>query len=272
MDVTRAGAFCGLSLISAAAMSGTIIEIERFNDQGELDSTVTIAIQDGKLRMDQIDEEQQRSGLIYDGSRVIDMEISEGTYVLFDPATLLKAKQTRDPQATLREELLAEVPPRRRGAAKRPVSAPPRWLASKQKVSIQPTTRVSRQAGLYCRIYEVVSSDRVQFEYCMLDDRTRTDLIEFMNTSERASDLISEFFGVLGMPWMQQTMQFYWAHAYDIEGFPLRSTHFEDGALVSEFRLRSVRQELVAADAFAIPKNLRRRALLDFSAPPGAGL
>ena len=88
MDVIRAGAFCGLSLISAAAMSGTIIEIERFNDQGEIDSTVTIAIQDGKLRMDQIDEEQQRSGLIYDGERVIDMEISEGTYVLFDPATL----------------------------------------------------------------------------------------------------------------------------------------------------------------------------------------
>jgi hypothetical protein len=104
----------------------------------------------------------------------------------------------------------------------------------------------------------------------MLKDESRTDLNEFIDTSERMSDLISEFFDVLGTPWMQQAMQVYWSHAYDIDGVPLRVTEFEDGSVVDEFRMRSVRSETFAPEVFAIPKDFQRRAILDFTAPPRA--
>lgn len=268
MDVSRAVTFIGLCLISAAAMSGTIIEVERFNDEGERDSTISIAVQDGKLRMEQVDEEQQRSALIYDGNRVIDVNISERTYALIERDKLEKARKTLDPQATLREQLLAEVPSQRRGDAMLALSAPPGWSASKSKLTLQLTARAARQANLNCRIYQVLASKELKFEYCMFHDALRSDLNAFMETGERATDVISQFFGMLGMPWMQQTLRFYWTHAYDMEGLPLRVSEFEDGGLVSEFRVRSIRTSPVAADQFAIPKDYRRRAILDFSAPP----
>jgi hypothetical protein len=267
MDVIRTVAIFGLFSISGAAISGTIIEVERFNDDGERDSTITIALQDGKLRMDQIDEEEQRSALIYDGNRVIDVNISEHTYAVVERSKLAKAKQTLDPQATLREELLAEVPSQRRGDAMLALNAPPGWTASKQKLTVQPTSRTSRVGNLSCRIYQVLASKQVKFEYCMFADTQRTDLNAFMDAGEHASDLISEFFGTLGMPWMQQTMQFYWTHAYDMEGFPLRVSEFESGARMEDFRLRSIQEKSVAAEEFAIPKDYRRRAVLDFGAP-----
>jgi hypothetical protein len=267
MDVVRTVAICGLSLISGTAMGGTIIEVERFNDEGERDSTITIALQDGKLRMDQIDEEEQRSALIYDGDRVIDVNVSQRMYALVERARLVKAKQTLDPQATLREELLAEVPSQRRGDAMLALHAPPGWTASKQELTVRPTSRTARVGNLSCRIDQVLASKQLKFEYCMLNDPQRTDVSAFMDAGDRASDLISQFFGMLGMPWMQQTMQFYWTHAYDMEGFPLRVSEFENGGVIAEFRVRSVEEKSVAPELFAIPKDYRRRAVLDFGAP-----
>src|ERR1044072_1350595 len=54
MDVIRTVAICGLFSISGSAISGTIIEVERFNDDGERDSTITIALQDGQLPMGKV--------------------------------------------------------------------------------------------------------------------------------------------------------------------------------------------------------------------------
>src|SRR3954451_10132078 len=99
----------GLMLFGTSlAQGGTRLEVERYNQDGERDSTLTIEVQDGKLRMDQVDEEQQRSAFIHDGQRIIDANLSEFSYAVIERGVLEAAKAKQNPRAALREQLLSE--------------------------------------------------------------------------------------------------------------------------------------------------------------------
>ena len=257
----------GMLLASAGAHSGVAIEVERFNEDGERDSVVSIQVQDGKLRMDQIDEEDQRSASIYDGRRIIEANISERTYALIERDRLEAARKTSDPKRWLREQLLAEVPAQRRGDSIRMMSAPPRLPRQAGHITSEPTARVSHYAGIQCRVHRVIIDRQLRYEYCMASDSAAAPLKTFVDTGREMTNLLHEFFGLLGMPTMQDAMELFWTHVYDIEGVPLALREFEDGALVSESRIRSIESKDIDAHAFDIPAKLRRRAVLDFSAP-----
>ena len=262
-------ALAGLFVMSCAR-AGVSIEVERFNDSGERDSTITIQVEHGKLRVDQLDEEARRSAFIYDGRRVIDANLSEHSYALIERDQLEAAHRTANPQAWLREQLLAEVPVQRRADSMRILSAPPVLPGLEGTLSIEPTAHASRHAGIECRIYRVLIDGQARYEYCMAQGTAATKLKDFVDAGREATDLLSEFFATLGAPWMKDTLRLYWTHVYGIEGVPLELKELEGGAVISEFRVKAIGFTDIAADVFEIPEKLHRRGVLDFSAPASA--
>ncbi|MFL6618817.1 MAG: hypothetical protein ACJ8MH_09455 [Povalibacter sp.] len=263
----------GLMLFATSLVQGgTRLEVERYNQDGERDSTLTIQVQDGKLRMDQVDEEQQRSAFIYDGQRIIDANLSEFSYAVIERGVLEAAKAKQNPRAALREQLLAEVPSQRRADSIRVMSSPPTPFRNQRgEVTIERTSRSQDAAGLHCDVYRVLISKELRYEYCVATATAAAPFREFVESGARATELLKDFFGMVGMPWMQDSLHLYWTHAYDIEGVPLHVREFEDGALVCEFRVRSIKAEPVDPGVFEVPQHLHRRAILDFSAPPFTG-
>lgn len=257
-------------LFAVRASAGTVLEVERRNQDGEIDSTITAYVQDGRLRFDQVDEERQRSSLIYDGERLIDVDISAGSYAVIERSRIERARRTPDPQQTLRGELLAEVPAARRGDSISMLSRPPLSIGPVHNVQKNvPTARFATHAGMDCRVYQVLFNGHLRYEYCMAMP-VPAQLAGFVASSAQASDLVRQFYDTLGAPWLSDALQLYWAHVYDIEGAPLSLREYEDDALVSEFRIVTINKRPLDAGQFGIPHGLRKRAVLDFSAPPNA--
>jgi hypothetical protein len=256
--------FYGLLATAALAHGGTFIEVDRYNQDGERDSTVTLHVQDGKLRVDQIDEEQMRSGLIYDGERVVELNISERTYALIERERVERAKKKLDPRGTLRAELLAEVPAERRGDSMRILSTP---RPSSAEIIVRPTARARRELGMTCRVFEVRQGQQLGYEFCMHEGEQQPQLREFMQAREGATALLSEFFRVLDMPVPQAVIALQMAPPHQAKGVALWSHQLNNGKTISEFRVSAVRSQEIDASVFQIPAGLNRRAVLDFTAP-----
>ncbi len=271
MSRTTTAILC--ALLAAPAIAGSVFDIERRNEDGQIDSTITAYVQDGKLRVDQIDEEEQRTSLIYDGERLIDIDLSGGSYAIVERKRIEAARRTEHPDRTLRDELLAEVPAARRGDSMSMLSRPPLSIGPVRGVQKNvPTARYARYAGMRCRVHQVLFNAQLHYEYCMVYPAPPA-LESFMTASDDATALLHDFYATLGAPWLNDAMQRYWTHVFDLPGAPLWLREYEDGAVISEFAIVAVRTETIDATRFAVPHGLRKRAVLDFSAPrnaPGA--
>jgi hypothetical protein len=253
--------------LPASVLAGIVVDVARYDGESdEPDSTITLYAQDGNLRMDQIDEEQKGSRLLFLSDRILDIDLSEQHYAVIERARLRAAQRSPNPTATLRADLLAEVPPARRYQVERLLTDPLRSAPQKRILNHRITSQQLTAFGGVCRVYRVEADGELMHEYCMLPEHA--GMQEVMETSERMSALMSDFFDTLGLPWMQDAMQLWWTHAYAISGVPVLTREFEEGAVISEFRILQVRSAALPSETFDPPDNLRPRAVLDFPFGP----
>lgn len=140
------------------SVAGTVIEVSRYNLRNNArDSTLTLRTQDGKLRIDQTDEEGRETTLLFTGDQILDVDWANHTYAVIDRGRIAAARRAADPTATLRAELLAEVPPSRRLHSQRLMSAPPELIVRDADRDIQlrqtPRYKIAARVGERCQVH-----------------------------------------------------------------------------------------------------------------------
>lgn len=249
------------------AQAGTVLQEVRINlESGQQDSTSTLYAQDGRLRLDQIDEEGRATRLIFTGDRVYDIDLDRRTYSLIDKARLDATNAKPNARAVLRAELLALVPPRDQSAVEKIMSQPvPKiYEARERRIEIRPTAQRQRQQGWSCRMHEVLVDDAVAYEYCTTPVDNIAGAQDVLVSSRALSKLVQYQFDSVGMGWMANAMAHHWTHAYALPGFPVIARDFEEGAAYAETRLDQARTEELPTSTFELPSGLRRVSLIDF--------
>jgi hypothetical protein len=254
-----AGFIFGLSAMSPA-QAGMLIRLSRTNlHTGQVDSHIELLGDDRGFLMRQVDEDDQHIGSLYTGGRFFELDYSKRTYDIVDPQMIREAKATPVPAATLREKLLAEIPPERRAATEQLFWAPPGGPIDWQHrdIQIHPEVQRRRVLGHDCRCYGVLVDGKREREFCVMQIEENGDLAHFMRLSRDASTLVVNLYTTLEMPWMVEAGRREWSHVYDVSGFPLVSRSYEDGEPDEEFRVLSIEQQELPSDVFEVPKGFR---------------
>jgi|GEM_PF-803625 len=264
-----------ICLTSQLALAGT--QLLMSNQQASDAATTTeIAIQNGKLRLEDSDSNKRdRQLMIYDSATDSMMVINhnEKSYTIIDANTMNQIQQEMAQVKKQMEEQLANLPPEQRAMVekmmqgkmmqgKMPMMSDPQAESKpKPKAQVNSTGKSTSISGFDCEFVEVTTSGEKKREMCVTD----------WGNLDNDKEVAAAFKGMIGFfdrmfqsmrkiaPMMEE-MPF--SEIEQIGGFPVQIKEFSGEQVKAVSKLLSVKSHDYSAQDFEPPKDYRKKELM----------
>lgn len=249
---------------AAAAMAGTVMELttREMKDPKAKPTTQVIAIQDGRIRMEQAGHTEFT---IFRDETVYHVDTADKTYTKIDRAQMEQLSGQLAGMRKQMEERMAQMPPEQRKMMEEAMSrmgagaAVPGAAKSAPPVTTRDTGRNETVNGYSCRIWEVSINDRKESDFCVAAPTAvpgGTDVYKAMQQMGEIAKRFTQDLGAMGIA------QGAWSELQKINGVPvLMRDYDESGKLDSETRLTSAKTQSVPASSFDVPAGFKENKL-----------
>ncbi len=252
-----------------AAHAGVVIHnVERSLPNGKERANQTMYVQNGMMRIDVLDERGHVTDMtIYRDGILWDVNVAERSYRKIDKAAMQQASQQINQAMEQMKARMANMPPERRAVIEKMMAGRQGSAASHApEITWGDTGRTEHVAERSCHLWESKRGGAIMMQYCVISPAKLPGGEETYSTMRSFAKSFKDAFS--GMPErMRQAAARSMAWFEKANGYPILTRSFERGKPFREESLKSIDQQNVPADKFAIPKGFKAVAF----GPHGGG-
>ena len=252
----------GLVAIAAPLYAGVEMDLVTKDGEGAVTESVKLFAQSGKIRMEDIgDSSGQKMSMIFIGQEFIVVDHTDQSYIVMDEAMVAElGAKVNDAMAAIREQL-AHMPPEQRAAMEQMLVGQMAGMMNAEADA--PAARVEKiGVGSWqtedCTQYAVFEgADKTQ-EICAtpLSDIDGADevMLAFQSMAKFINSISDSMPGALGASMAQNPMGL----IEQIDGFPVRTIDYVDGALRAITTLETIEDKSLDPGLFTIPEGYKQ--------------
>lgn len=254
-----------LLLLPAAARAGVVARFETKDPKRHTTEYGRLLAQDGHYRMDRLDGDQVVASVIITDGRNIIVDHAKKFWSEVDTLALKQMQEELQMAAAAFDQKVAQMPPEQRDLMVQQLSGPLPEAAARE---IEKTDEQADQSGFPSRRYRILASGTLVREIWATpwDKVPGAAEIQAAQSAMEAyyQRLTAVFAGVksqvLGVP-LYNSPENPFADFGKIDGFAVLTRNFADGRSLAETVLLEVKEEKLAANAFAIPEGFTQKAM-----------
>ena len=261
MKKSVAPSISALLLLSPLAYGGVVMDMVTMNASGQETERSKIYAQSGKIRMEQVDENETAATMIFLGNEFLYIDDREKSYIVMDEAMLDEVSAKINEAMQEMEAQLASMPPEQRAMLEQMMKGQMQGMIAEQAPS-SPAPRVeAKGSGKWksynCRQYAVFEGAEKVQDVCAaeLDEVDGTD--EVIETFRNMAAYITKM--TESMPMRSDDGINPGELMDEIDGFPVHTIDYENGVVVRETSLDSVTEQNLDEGLFAAPEGYRRQ-------------
>jgi len=250
-----------LLLLSPLAYAGVVMDMVTMNASGQETERSRIYAQSGKIRMEQVAENETATTMIFLGNEFLYIDDREKSYIVMDEAMLDEVSAKMSEAMQQMEAQLASMPPEQRAMVEKMMQGQMQGMTA-QQAPASPAPRVEvKGSGEWksykCRQYAVFEGAEKVQDLCAakLDEVGGADEVfeAFRNMAAYITKMAESMpMGSGGRINPGELMD-------EIDGFPVHTIDYENGAVTRESSLDSVTEQDLDEGLFAAPEGYRRR-------------
>lgn len=250
-----------LLLLSPLAFAGVVMDLVTMNASGQEAERSRIYAQSGKIRMEQSDGNETAATMIFLGSEFLYVDHREKSYVVMDEAMLDEVSAKMSEAMKEMEAQLASMPPEQRAMVEQMMKGQMQGMAAQQAPSSSAPRIEAKDSGEWksyrCRQYVVFEGAEKVQDICAaeLDEVDGAD--EVIETFRNMAAYITKM--TESMPMRSDDRINPGELMAEIDGFPVHTIDYENGAVVRETWLDSVTEQDLDEGMFAAPEGYRRQ-------------
>jgi hypothetical protein len=241
---------------SSASLAGVVMQMQDKDLQNPKAQarTQTFYFQDGAFRTETAGESE--ASVFHDQTMYM-LDTAKKTYRKFDKAQMQNLADQLGGMRKQMEARMATLPPEQRAMIEKAmggagVTSGTAGKPSGPVFSVRDTGRNESAAGYDCRLWEILSDGRKEYEICAAGPAafpSGNDMIKSMVGIGDFLSSLAKSFGGLGAG-----VGGYWSQIQKINGVPIITRDFDSkGKLDSETRATLVKNESIPAALFAVP-------------------
>jgi len=261
MKKSVAPSISALLLLSPLAYGGVVMDMVTMNASGQETERSRIYAQSGKIRMEQVDENETAVTMIFLGNEFLYIDDREKSYIVMDEAMLDGVSAKINEAMQEMEAQLASMPPEQRAMVEQMMKGQMQGMTAQQAPS-SPAPRVEAKGGgewksYKCRQYTVFEGAEKVQDLCAakLDEVGGADEVfeAFRNMAAYITKMAES------MPMGSDNRINPGELMDEIDGFPVHTIDYENGAVAREYSLDSVTEQDLDEGMFAAPEGYRRQ-------------
>jgi hypothetical protein len=250
-----------LLLLSPLAYAGVVMDMVTMNVSGQETERSRIYAQSGKIRMEQVDGGETAATMIFLSNEFLYVDHREKSYIVMDEAMLDDVSAKVNEAMKEMEAQLANMPPEQRAMVEQMMKGQMQGMTAQQAPS-SPAPRVEATGSgewrsYKCRKYEVFEGAEKVQDVCAaeLDEVDGAD--EVIETFRNMAAYITKM--TESMPMRSDDRINPGELMDEIDGFPVHTIDYENGAVARETSLDSVTEQDLDEGMFAAPEGYRRQ-------------
>ncbi|MGI9273101.1 MAG: hypothetical protein ACR2QT_15085 [Woeseiaceae bacterium] len=251
--------FSGILLLAASAVhAGVEMDLVTTNASGTVSEQMKLYAQSGNIRMDDIGGSSgENASMIFLGTEFIVLDHSNQTYIVIDEATMAQVGSQIDAAMQQMQAQLANMPPEQAAMVEQMMQG---QMASMMGGDDTPAPVIQQSGsgqwqGSACTQYTVLIAGQITQMLCAapLDDIDGVDeaMEAFENMAVFITSMADSLPGGMGDAMADNPM----GMMDQIDGFPVITVEYLDGAVLAETTLQSVVEADFAASLFSPPEN-----------------
>ena len=245
--------------LSSFANAGVVMDMVTKNASGRADDRSTIYAQSTMVRMDEVRGEEIASSMIFLGNEFLYVDHRKKSYIVMDEAMLDEVSAQISDAMKQMEAELARMPPEQRAMVEQMMKGQMGGMMGQQDAPPAPSVKAvgsGKWQSKTCRKYAVFEGPEKTQELCAakLDDVDGGD--EVMAAFRSMAAYITKMTESLPMG-MNEGMN-PGELMYQIDGFPVHTTDYENGVAVQETLLDSITEKDLQPELFMAPDGYRR--------------
>lgn len=252
-------------LLSLSLPSNAGVEMNLVTEvpAGDIVESVTVLAQNGKIRMEDIgDSSGADMAMVFVGQEFIVIDHSKKSYIVMDEAMMAEmGAKINDAMAQMQKQL-AGMPPEQRAMVEQMMEQQMGGFMGETDDSGPPTRVVETGSGSWdsgdCTQYAVYEGEEKTQEVCAapLSDIDGADeaMKAFESMARFMKSLSESMPGPLGASMAENPMLL----MEEIDGFPVHTVDYANGAIASETTLKSVEEKSLDPALFAVPNGYTR--------------
>lgn len=245
-----------------------LFEMDHVNKSAEERNKSKAAVQGNKLKMDFYEGGNKlENSMIYRGDKDLMIMVDHGdkSYMIMDKKTMNKLSEKLSSAMAQMEEAMKNVPPEQREMMRKMMKDKMPGMGNTRYV--EPVLKKSGSGtvnGYKCTKYDVYKGDRKVRQHCITDwsnikggEEISSVMLEM---SEFTDDMTKTFANSSGPS--GSSMQFernVFNQLKEMNGFPVRTTEYDNGSVESESVFNSSKTTSVDASVFEAPSGYKRQ-------------
>ena len=250
-----------LLLLSPLAFAGVVMDLVTMNASGLETDRTRIYAQGEMIRMDEVSGDEAAGSMIFLGNEFLYVDHQDKSYIVMDEAMLDEVSTQISDAMKQMEAQLASMPPEQRAMMEQMMKGQMQGMTAQQAPSPSAPRVEAKGSGEWksynCRQYAVYEGAEKVQDICaaQLDDVDGADdVIETFRNMAAYMTKMTE-----SMPMGSDDRINPGELMDEIDGFPVHTIDYENGAVVGETSLDSVTEQDLDEGMFAAPEGYRRQ-------------
>lgn len=246
-------------LMASVAQAGTVLEtVSRDLTNGEESATKTYA-QANKLRIDAGDA--QHGYMIFRDDTMYMIDPKDKSYIAMDRAAMKRMAEQINPALQMFQQQLANLPPEQRAQLEQMMGQKMPQAGKPAKREIRKTSRTGNVSGYSCTYAEVLKNGALVSEMCVTPAANLKAGKDLYEVGMKVSAMVKEMVEGINAPFLQEMATSGMEDLDSLGGLPMLTRTFENGKVVEETTVKSLRSESLAESLFTLPSGYRRKEL-----------
>ena len=250
-----------LLLLPLLAYAGAVMDMVTLNGSGQETERSRIYVQSGKIRMEHFDGNETAATMIFLGNEFLYIDDREKSYIVIDEAMLDEVSAKMNEAMKKMEEQLASMPPEQRAMMEQMMKGRMQGMTA-QQAPTSPTSRITAKGSgewksYKCREYEVFEGAEKVQDLCAAKLEEVGGADEVFEAFRNMAAYITKM--AESMPMGSGDRINPGELMDEIDGFPVHTIDYENGAVAREYSLDSVTEQDLDEGMFAAPEGYRRQ-------------
>lgn len=250
-----------LLLLSPLAFAGVVMDLVTMNASGLETDRTRIYAQGEMIRMDEVSGDEAAGSMIFLGNEFLYVDHQDKSYIVMDEAMLDEVSTKISAAMKQMEAQLASMPPEQRAMVEQMMKGQMQGMIEQPAPSSSAPRVEAKGSGEWksykCRQYAVFEGAEKVQDICAAQLADVDGADEVIETFRNMAAYITKM--TESMPMGSDDRINPGELMDEIDGFPVHTIDYENGAVVGETSLDSVTEQDFDEGMFAVPEGYRRQ-------------